>query len=59
MNYGESDAYPRFEFPIEETKSQEWMEGAARFIELGGAVTESQARERLGLDEPEEDDDEG
>ncbi len=55
MNFGESDSYPRFEFPIEKVDSEKWMTGVSQYLDHGGTVSEKQVRERLGIDEPEDD----
>ena len=53
-NFGETDYLPRFEFALEKNDPREFMEGVRSFVELGGSVSQRQAREILGITEPEE-----
>jgi phage gp29-like protein len=54
MNYGDTNYRPRFEFSLEKNDPQAFMEAVRGFVELGGEVSQSQARDILGLTEPEE-----
>ena len=53
-NFGETDYMPRWSFSLEKNDPKEFMEGVRSFVELGGAVSQRQAREILGITEPEE-----
>ena len=54
MNFGETEYKPRFRFSLEKNDPREFMEAVRGFVELGGEVSQRQAREILGLTEPEE-----
>ena len=54
MNFGETAYKPRFEFSLEKNDPQEFMEAVRGFVEMGGEVSQRQARDILGLTEPEE-----
>jgi phage gp29-like protein len=54
MNFGETAYKPRFEFSLEKNDPHEFMEAVRGFVEMGGEVSQRQAREILGLTEPEE-----
>jgi phage gp29-like protein len=53
-NYGTTDYKPRWAFSLEKNDPREFMEGVRSYVELGGAVSQSQARQILGITEPEE-----
>ncbi|QDP48661.1 MAG: putative portal protein [Prokaryotic dsDNA virus sp.] len=53
-NFGETDYQPRFQFSLEKNNPREFMEGVRSFVDLGGSVSQRQAREILGIIEPEE-----
>ena len=55
MNYGPTEYQPRIEFAVEDVDSHEFLEGAQKAYEMGVAISERQLRQRLGLDEPTED----
>jgi len=54
MNFGETDWRPKWSFSLEKTEPQEFMQSMEAFVNLGGAVSQRQAREILGITEPEE-----
>ena len=54
MNFGDTNYRPRFQFSLEKNDPKEFMEAVRGFVELGGDVSQRQAREILGLTEPEE-----
>ena len=53
-NFGDTDYQPRFEVSLAKNDPREFMEGVRSFVELGGAVSQRQARDILGITEPEE-----
>ena len=53
-NFGETDYSPRWVFSLEKNDPKEFMEGVRSFVELGGSVSQRQAREVLGITEPED-----
>ena len=53
-NFGETDYSPRWAFSLEKNDPKDFMEGVNSFVNLGGAVSQRQAREILGITEPEE-----
>ena len=53
-NFGDTDYSPRWSFSLEKNDPREFMEGVRSFVELGGAVSQRQAREILGITEPED-----
>ena len=53
-NFGDTEHRPRWSFSLEKNDPKDFMEGVRSFVELGGAVSQQQAREILGLTEPEE-----
>ena len=53
-NFGVTDYQPRWAFSLEKNDPQAFMEGVRSFVELGGAVSQQQARTILGITEPEE-----
>jgi len=54
MNFGDTEYRPRFQFSLEKNDPREFMEAVRGFVELGGEVSQRQARDILGLTEPEE-----
>ncbi|WP_024278006.1 DUF935 domain-containing protein [Xanthobacter sp. 126] len=57
FNFGPQDAYPRVTLPVPEPEDlKELTEGVARLLPYGLKVGQKQMREKLGLSEPEEDD---
>jgi phage gp29-like protein len=54
MNFGNTPYRPRFSFSLEKNDTKEFMEAVNSFVMLGGTVSQRQARETLGLTEPEE-----
>jgi len=56
-NFGDTGYYPRWSFSLEKNDPREFMEGVRSFVELGGAVSQRQAREVLGITEPDEGED--
>ena len=54
MNFGETNHRPRFEFSLEKNDPRAFMEAVQGFVALGGEVSQRQARDILGLAEPEE-----
>jgi len=54
MNFGDTPHKPKFSFSLEKENTKEFMESVQQFVSLGGTVSQSQAREMLGLTEPEE-----
>lgn len=55
MNFGDTPHRPRFEFSIEDVDSHEFFEGVEKYVNLGGTVSQRQARNRLGIEEPQPD----
>lgn len=55
LNFGDTEWRPRFEPVVEDIDSEEFMSGVEKFINLGGRVPEAQVRNRLGIDEPRDD----
>ena len=55
MNFGDTPYRPSFSFSLDKTDTKEFMESVQQFVSLGGTVSQKQAREMLGLTEPEED----
>ena len=53
-NYGDTDYCPSWSFSLEKNDPKEFMDGVRSFVELGGSVSQRQAREILGITEPEE-----
>ena len=53
-NFGDTDYRPRWEFSLEKNDPREFMEGVRSFVELGGQVSQRQARDVLGITEPDE-----
>ena len=53
-NFGTTDYQPRWSFSLEKNDPKEFMEGVRSFVELGGSVSQRQAREILGITEPED-----
>lgn len=53
-NFGDTEYCPRWTFSLEKNDPREFMEGVRLFVELGGSVSQRQAREILGITEPEE-----
>lgn len=57
FNFGPQDAYPKVTLPVPEPEDlKELTEGVARLLPYGFKVGQKQMREKLGLSEPEEDD---
>lgn len=57
FNFGPQDAYPRVTLPVPEPEDiKELTEGVARLLPFGLKVGQKQMREKLGLSEPEDDD---
>tara|TARA_R110002020_G_scaffold26072_8_gene84393 strand:+ start:5507 stop:7051 length:1545 start_codon:yes stop_codon:yes gene_type:complete len=54
MNFGDTPYRPRFSFSLKENDTKEFMDSVNSFVMLGGTVSQRQARETLGLTEPEE-----
>jgi phage gp29-like protein len=54
MNFGDTPYKPRLQFSLEKNDPREFMEAVRGFVELGGNVSQRQARDVLGLTEPEE-----
>ena len=58
FNFGPQDEYPRITLPVPEPEDlKELTEGVARLLPYGLKVGQKQMREKLGLSEPEDDDD--
>ena len=53
-NFGTTDYQPRWSFSLEKNDPKAFMEGVRSFVELGGSVSQRQAREILGITEPED-----
>ena len=57
INFGRQERYPHLDFPIEETEELKvWFSAVKDFVDRGGRVRQSQVRERLKLDTPDDDD---
>jgi len=57
MCFGETDYMPRWSFSVEDVDSEKFVQGVKAYVEMGGTVSDRQVRERLGFDEPENDED--
>ena len=57
MNHGSEMPAPRWEFPIEDIDSHEFLEGVEKFVAMGGTVSIRSLRDRLGFEEPMDDED--
>lgn len=53
-NYGDTPYKPRFSFSVEKTDPKEFITSAIGFVNIGGHISERQAREVLGFTQPEE-----
>lgn len=51
-NFGNTPYKPRLEFAIEDTDSADWLAGVERAFGMGLAIPARQVRQRLGIDEP-------
>lgn len=57
MNFGPQDAYPRVTLPVPEPEDiKELTEAVARLVPLGLKVGQKEMRERIGLADPEDED---
>ncbi len=57
MNFGPQDAYPRAEFPVTEPEDVESLTKAVeRMVPLGLKVSQREIRDKIGLSEPQDDD---
>jgi len=54
MNFGDTEWRPRWQFSLEKNDPQAFMTAVQSFVSLGGAVSQTQAREILGITEPED-----
>jgi phage gp29-like protein len=54
MNFGETPYRPSWRFSIDRVDPKAWLEGVEKFVNLGGSVAQSDARDILGLAEPDE-----
>lgn len=58
LNFGLQKKYPHVRLPVEEPEDVvAWSDNAGKFMDRGLAVSVRQVREKLGLDEPDGDDD--
>ena len=58
LNFGELDRWPVFTMPVIEAEDiRQWTEATTAFMDRGLGVSRRQIMDRLGLDEPETDED--
>lgn len=59
LNFGQQQKYPQVRLPVEEAEDvTAWTDNAGKMMDRGVAVSLTQVREKLGLDEPKGTDDE-
>lgn len=57
FNFGPQERYPRLSYPVEESEDlKALMENTERFVRMGGKVSSSEVRDKLGWSDPEETD---
>lgn len=57
FNFGPQENYPRLSYPVEEAEDlKALMENTERYVRLGGKVSSSEVRDKLGWSDPAEDD---
>ncbi|WP_159602410.1 phage portal protein family protein, partial [Starkeya nomas] len=58
LNFGPQDRYPKATLPVAEPEDvKELTEAVARLVPMGLKVSQREMRQRIGVSEPEEDDD--
>lgn len=57
FNFGPQERYPRLSYPVEEGEDlKALMENTERYVRLGGKVSSSEVRDKLGWSDPGEED---